>query len=342
MAIDLQNKNSINALPIFQNIEQSPLEIPVNPAQPKEREIYSAFDRDIIENPSIPIQLGTSENSTPSIWNKLISWWKGTDKDASPISSRQVSSEKEHVQPVNPRPTLAPPTNNSYPLDDSLVKRNAHIKKSYDPIDIQEGLSLMDERTLEEIMPIIFKSQAELEKENANVIEGTSAKYRQFQELQQKMLQEMKDTLAKNEKIGNRLNTMQSITVGASLISGMATAALSFHLLGPASSFLQAVAGPSAAALLTLFTSIAAKAGPGISAGLAALSTGTKTYFTRKRDEHKAKHIEYEHANQCYNDDIDHSNERFMQTAEADSVFKEHWIRFLKRLDKMRKIILKK
>lgn len=285
--------------------------------------LHQLFDEDILHS-STP-QTIESNMMSPTLWGKFLSWLKGETENNIQIPSVENIEETvvSKAETINQIPELEPPA--SIPDDlknikfPSIPKKvNNHVKLSSS--DVEEAIALMSERSIESIMFLIFKMQIELEKENANVAEGTYSKYVDFQKMQQKVLLEIKDVLVNDEKMAQRFGIAQNITLAAQFLAGIVAVAVSYSVLAPLVGFLSSSAA----------------------AGLTVTTMGGKAYFQRQMNEHKAGHETYTHYNQYYIQRADDSRERLMTTAEADSVFKERWIQLLRRSDKMRKLVLKK
>jgi|GEM_PF-2794128 len=304
-------------------------ELQDNGPSPSGSALHEIFNQDIIDQVSVDklSEIIENETLTPSLWNKILSWFKETElvAPASPSSTPLMTSlETSTLEPIHPTPTLEAP--DSIPTDLEVARfspPSPKIQKNRSSVtEIEEALALMSDQTIESIMFILAKAQIELEKENAHVAEGTFAKYVDFQKLQQKVLQEIKDALMKDERIAQKLKYTHNVVAAATLLAGLAGAVIVFGISPPA------------------IVSYLAN-GPAIAVANA-LSLSAKAYFQYRFNQDKAKHEEYNHRDKYYNDRLDDSRNRLIATAESDSAFKEHWIRFLKRSDKMRKIVLKK
>lgn len=315
------------------------------------RTLDQVFNQDLLKDLSMKAanQAIEAETFTSFLWTKISSLWKNPEKDAaSRISPADLRAAQENSIPerISHVPEIEAP--DMIPADLQAAKfpspsKKANLKNKLTPSEIFQGLTLMSERSIESIMFIIFKAQIELEKENANVKEGTFSKFIDFQKLQQKVLQEIKDVLAKDEKVVGFFQLGQNISTAASVLTGLAAAALTFGLLVPVGGFIGAAFGPFARdAFLIIVSTLGSQGFVVVSAGLTGLTVATKAYFKRLFNEHKAEHEDYEHLDRYYNDRLDDSRNRLMTTAEADMAFKEYWIRLLKRSDKMRKIVFKK
>jgi hypothetical protein len=307
--------------------------------------LHEIFNRDLMEGISANTisQAVEAEAITPSLWSKIVSWWRGAEKppsaQAASIDSK-AALEMSTPAPISPVPALEAPDivpadlkAADFPQSDDLGRKKLSVKQ------VEEALELMSRGTIETVMFIIFKAQVELEKENANIADGTFSKYLEFQKLQLKVLQEIKDVLARDENLAQKLKSAQNIAIVASFLTGVAMAAKAFNLLNPIVTFLAERAGPLAG---TAFMFIATQLATIGSAVIAGITGGAKAYFQRRFYEDQAKHEEYNHRDKYLNERAEDSRNRLMTVAEADHVFKEHWARLLKRNDKLRRILLKK
>jgi hypothetical protein len=184
----------------------------------------------------------------------------------------------------------------------------------------------MSDRTLEEVMFIIIKAQLELEKESAHVAEGTFSNYQDFRKLQDKILQDVKDALVKDQQVMNVLKNIQNAAFAASFVCGLVAATVSFGFVAPVG------------IALTLTTVVA----PTAAAGLTGLTTGSKAFYQRRLNEDKAKHAEINHQDEYYAGLINDTRERIVSIAESDNSFKERLIQLLKRLQRMCKLVSEK
>lgn len=301
--------------------------------------------QDLLKDLSVRATNQTVENTTffSSLWNSIC-FWKQPEKDVSTqVSPADLRAVQERAIPekISHVPKLEAP--DMIPADLQAAKFPLNPKKASGKslltlTEICEGLALMSEHSIESIMFIIFKAQLELEKDNANVIEGTYAKYMQFQKLQQAMLQEMKDILAKDEKVAGYFQTGQNILLAASYLAGVAALATMWGIDASIAGFISAGYGPVAGQMF-----LAAVQGfPIVCGGLLGLATITKTYFKRKLNEHQAGQEEFAHLDRYYDHHVDYSRDRLMSTAEAATSFQDRWLQLLKRNDKMRKMVFRK
>jgi hypothetical protein len=280
------------------------------------------------------------ESKTSSFWSKIWSWWYQPDlkTQTSLLSSSQNDLlEVCEVEPIGAVPVLEEP--DIIPADLRAAKLPPITKKTngremLSQSQLNEALSLMSERTIEQILFIVLKAQIEIEKESANSTEKTFSKYQDYKKLQEQVLQEIKDVLARDAELVGYLKTAQNLALAASFVCGIAAALVS----APAAVAFGAVVSPAVFAHVTL----AGTFGPVVAAALTGLTTGTKAYFQRRLNEDKAKHETNNHQDKYYSDRIEDARQHIMSTADADNVFKERLIQLLKRFKKMCKIVSEK
>lgn len=306
---------------VNQNMEGFSLQEKQDFTPPTGLALHQVFDRDILHE--LLSQSTEVETITPSLWQRIFAWFTKENKGSTlqKSESKTIAGSKE-IKPeaISPIPVLDMPETHVNEIPSTKlpsISKKDDLKTRLTSSDIEEAFSLMSEQSIEAIMFIIFKLQIQLEKENANAAESTFSKYLDFQKHQQQILGEIKDALVNDEAIVKRFGTAQNIAV---YMAGIAAFAAGFGLLGPVWSFLSTAT----------------------TAGLTAVTLGGKAYFQRLMNDHQAKHEDYAHYDQYYNNRIDDSRNRLMGTAEADTIFKERWIQFLRRSDKMRKLVFKK
>ena len=321
-------------------MEQEPQESLKNPAG---YGLHQAFSKDVLSlsAPANSIEKSSqSEMQKSSFLSKITPWWVEPDlkiksstvsapaettpspaAKTEPISLVPVLDNPEIVRndlkpPLLPQPSLPQPS-------PAANKSNQNEKISHK--EVMEALSLMSDRTIEDIMRIILKAQFELEKENAAVAEGTYSKFQNLKKAKEKMLEEIKDVLEKDENRMWLVGGAQNVAVFANVICGVAT-------------FLVAVGFPYFPAFMAGATMVA----PIATAALTAITTGARAYFERKGDEHKAKHDLSDHQDKIYGDLVDEARERLSGIADMDAEFKERMIYLLKRFAKMGKLVLQR
>lgn len=306
--------------------ESSPSKESLNPVG---LPLHQVFGQDVLENTPSDTTISVEESATAitdSLWNKLLSLFKKSD--SAPVVQGNLSQNVEEVilkkpETINPIPILEQPDHIPEDLKTEkllLPQGKNNNKLKLHSADIEEALLLMSSRSIESIMFIVFKMQTQLEKDHVVVAEGTHSKYLEFQKMQQQLLSDIKDVIVKDENVAKHFGTAKNIALFATFVAGAISVAASYGLMAPL------WAGLSTAT----------------SAGLAATTQAGGSYFQRRLDEHNADRENYTHHDRYYGDRLEDTRNRLMSTAEADTVFKERWGQFLKRSDKMRKLILSK
>ena len=307
--------------------EAAPTEID----QPK-KALHEHFNQDVFFNTSTPTDNRENESTqsttdSSSVIQTVLGWFKrDAKKTAIPVKNLEKQEKaRDSVaelkgEPLSPIPMLDHPEN--IPAEELSIQLPITLKphakgSSFNLNEFENHLSSISGETIESIMFIIFQTQIELEKEHAKVAESTYSKFLNFQKLQQQMLSEIKDVLVNDQTIAKNFEVTHNI---ATFIAGAASIAIAFGFLNPFLSFL------STAAVATLTAS----------------TGGAKAYFQRQMTDNKASREKHTYKDDYYNNRLEDSRHRLITTAESDTAFKERWIKFLRRTDDMRKIILKK
>jgi hypothetical protein len=274
--------------------------------------------------------ISPSQASTRSFWSRVLpDWLKGNQDTASSLNSANLESPAP--LPIHSTPVLEAPDSISAEIANFRLppaKRTRSSNEKLPPSKVIEGLSQMSDKTMEEIMLIILMAQMELEKELANVAEETFSHHLGAHKLKEKMFQEIKHALAKDEKVAGYFITGQQLAFGASVICGIALAFTGIPAI--------AGAGYGIGWTLTMLGTY----GPMAAGTLAALATGSKSYYQGRLNEDKAKHEELKHFDKYTSDRIDDAREHLMAIAESDNVFKDRLMRMAKGIDKMKKRVL--
>lgn len=310
--------------------------------------LFKTFNKDTLQslalNPATQISESKSEpkSVSESFMGKISSWLKPSKKADVKETTTPLSSNSK--QPISPIPVLDPPDH--IPSDMAMIpnisKKPPFIKNSFPSSKIVEGLAQMSELTLESIMFIVCQGQIELEKEIANIGDSTYHKYIAIQKIQQQVLSDIKDVLEKDKNLANHLQTAQNIAAGAAMLSGIATTAIAYGLLGPVGAHIAAIAGPQIA---STFITMAATIGtftPLLTGGLTAFRLGSKACFKDRFNTTRARHEDFNHQNDYYTNRIDDAREHIKKCSDSDDVYKTLIFRFLKKLSKMIKVIFKK
>jgi len=316
--------------------------------------LHQVFKDDCVGAKAKTSQAPFVEEKAPSFWIRIYAWFNnlGTE-EIDPLSSSMPADALKQPEPVDLLPLLDPPEKIPADLENALLPPAAKNKSSRQTLtssEVVEAASLMSQRTIEEIMCIIMKGQIELEKENALVAESTFTKYQNIKKLREKVLEEIKDALIKDEQVLKKCKTVQNVALVASFICGIAAAAVSFGALAPAGAALGGLVGALAGATAGNLASAGflfagtqlATYGPVVAAGLTGLATGAKAYSKRRLNEDQGNHEQFSHQDKYTSDRIEDAQERLMTVADADQVFKESLIQIIKRLNKMTQLVMQK
>jgi hypothetical protein len=301
---------------------------------------HKALSQDVIYDSFIEILPQTVEEfeSKSSLWSKIFSWWYQPDvKTQSPAytASEVDLLEVDEVEPISPVPVIDEPDQLPADLEAAklppALRKTKYNEKKLAERELLDALSLMSDRTIEQIMYIILQVQIELEKDNANIAEGSFTKYQDFKKLQEKSLQDIQEVLRRDEKVAGKLKTAQNIAIAASFICGLAAAAVSFGVV------------PAAGGLLIGAVNILGSLGPVIATGvIAGMTKLSNLYFKKRLNEDNAQHVQFKYQDQYCDDRLEDSRNQLMAIAESDNVFKEQLIHLFKRFQKMCQLILER
>lgn len=316
----------------LQEVEVGPFNegLPLNPGGLQKiipnSSLPQVFKDDFVGSKGASDQKIILEEKSPTFWDKFTSWL--TQNELDPKVSSMPATQAETVkkaEPISPIPVLEAPEKMPSELQTATlppVISKKTSRQTFSPNEVMEAVSLMSQHTVDEVMAIVLKGQLELEKENAEVAENTLTKYQNIKKLKQKVLEEVRDAIAKDEKILSYCKSAQNVALVASVVCSIVAGAVSFGILTAPVFGLIASTGPIAAAFLT------------------GVSSGGKAYSQRRLNEDKATHDTYSHQETMTDNRLEEARERLMGVAEADQVFKERLVQLLKRSAKMRQIIL--
>lgn len=272
------------------------------------------------------------ETESPSFWKKFIApWFASPEMQSQPvdqITGELASSSKVgKIEPISFAPTLEVPEAvsdlNLSPtdlpqtsIDEKAVNKNDRLTLR----EFEEAVSLMSEKTMEQIFAIILKAQLELERENAEATEGTINKFHDIKKLNDKMLDEIKEALLKDTQVVSKLSTVHKIMLAASLICGAVAGASTFGLVPDRFHQL--------ATALGFYGSIAT----GVATGIA---KGSKAYYESRIDGEEAQRTKFKHFDKHYEKQLQESREHLFDISKANDFFKERLIKAARRIIKM-------
>lgn len=271
--------------------------------------------------------------SSPSLWNRFSAWWNGS---SSPVTA--ATPLQEAVKPLSATPPLEPPTASL--IQDKLPPSPTAPK--WKLTSIEEGIAQMSQHSIDAILFIISEAQLDLEKEHAKIAETTHTKYIAFQQAQQKILHEIKDVLLKDEKVLNYFKTAQNVTLAAATIAGLAAAATAMGVLVPATALVGATCGAAAEMIFWNAATIMATTGSAAAAGMSGLTTAGKLYAETSANARRAAHERHQHRDRYLDGCLENSRNRLGGIHENSTSFQDLWLQQLKRLDVLRKMILKR
>ncbi len=210
--------------------------------------------------------------STPSFWRNAWRRATTTDTENTPIER----SERQAVAPISHIPSVERPDYMPEELAEALVLPNAKSgQSSKTPLSheqIVEGLSQMSPHSFQQLIRIAMKAQLELERENAETLKSTHSKYQQFQQSQLKEREEIRNVLAKDEKVGAYFGTGKKLMIAVSFCCSVVGLVASAGLLAAPTVSAWAFAGASA------------------TAGFSALAGGGDLYFKQQTKKAQAQH----------------------------------------------------
>lgn len=269
------------------------------------------------------VEIGqTKALDAPSLLNKLKSWFYSVGQDSEIVTPLET---KTH-EPISLIPELASP--NGYSKD--LQKTNlphVSIKKdpraSFNQSDITETIASLKDKTIDEIVAIVMQEQMELEKENALVAENTLSTYQKYKKLHENTLPKIKEALSKDEKVLAHCKTAQNVAVVASCICGALAATVTFGVFAP----------------VGILATIAAY-GPVAAAALVGIGSGARAYSERRLDEDKADFMKFNHQDKLTLERMEEAKEHLQRISESDQAFKETFLKQIKSLNKMTRLVL--
>lgn len=307
----------INAIPSIRPIETSNEEAAWLEARPSS----GATLHELFNGESFSAAIGIGK--TTEFWNNATSPSSYLDIDdiqpvepSLAVAAHQIDTQPKPLSPIPvlEEPEVVPPLIHSLPSK----QKNANATLTLD--QLQQAISLMSGETISNLMRILLRAQFELEKETAVTAEDTFAHYQKLKDVYMNMLQEVKETLAKDERVAGYLETAQNITLTATFICqvGIATGLLGFL-------------GPAATTVILVLT-----------AATTALISGTTAYFKRRTHEDRAEHTIYEHEGKLVSEVSNESRDHLTTILENDDAFKESLIQIIKRLRRMSSLMLKR
>lgn len=333
VAQNVKNPASLpSCKPTYEEIDNNAKIVQVDKNTPA-KGLYGVFNKDtlqvVLDKPlSKELEncqtLENYKTNDPTLREKFVAWWKGTQKNTVAHIEEPSNQDNSPIAPVNSVPTLELPDNLPPDLENILVSHPPfNVQKLLTTQEIYDSITAMSDRTIESIMFIIFKVQFESEQKWADGADKTYSKYMEFQKKQGEVLQELKEVLMKDENFLAWVDGAQNVLTVASLLTGIGLAAASFGVLGPLGEFI-------------------AQMGAGAAAGLAAVAKGTEMYYKGRWKDSSAKLDISKSLDTYYDHRADDARERLLSIGKSDNMYKDAWIRLMKRMDGMKRIVLRK
>lgn len=118
--------------------------------------------------------------SSPSLWERICTWWSGKPQECTLASNSQEMTQQQRI---DFKPSLDSPDHMPTELAAAHFPKvpSKYQALKMTPSEIEQGLSEMSDETIEKVLFIIFHTELQLQKENAQITDSTFSKYLQFQ-----------------------------------------------------------------------------------------------------------------------------------------------------------------
>lgn len=311
------SQSKINGL---SSIEDDLMLAPKGTGPAQGRAIHQLFSKDVLVQDLS--QTSVEEMTSPSFWSKITPWWIPETRPSAIDKSKAVSEiEIQKAEPICSVPGLDKPTLPGEASLEGVVPsfapqtiKKQEFKLSED--DLLEIVSNLEQKTVDEVMAIVLKAQLEIERDGAALSQDSFTRLQTMRKIQEQMLEEIKEALAKDQKIAGYLDKAQTIAIVGAFICGVASIAITAGLSTPA-------------------VIAAAKFGGFFTAAVTAVTAGGKGYNTVRTNEDKASQTNYKHGLQKINESADDHRDEMVKFAENNGHFQDELIKLLKRLKKM-------
>ena len=234
-------------------------------------------------------QVPVSQPSSESFWKKLTNFFNQPGAASSETSSIQPTSQPQ-AGAINRIPTLDQPNGTI----SRHVRNVLQGKEAFSLTDSKDSLSM------EKLRIMLIKTQLEIEEEGGIVETKTHEIYQKLRQINQELLEKIKDTLRESEKRGKYFESAQKVTSTIAAASTLATTVGSLVSL------------PSAPAIIAANSALIAGLGL-VSDGLA---NSGKAYFDQKNKEIKVQETEQEQQKDLFTDAIRRQEQRMSQSYE--------------------------
>jgi hypothetical protein len=207
-------------------------------------------------------------------------------EDAQSISP--VTGKAEQAT-IDFAPTIDKPDNFDLRLTNFRLTKTFEPTSKLSDQQIFEGLSLMSETTIHQVLMAVLAAQDDLTRDGALLNIDELELFHKMQIWQQKVLQEIKVALSKDEAISGYFNTAQTLAMAAGILATIAS------FFGYEIPYAQIASGVSTA-----------------------ISTAGKSYFDVRADEDKQKLVVHDHETKVRKRHMDDAAERFEKLSKED------------------------
>lgn len=290
----------------------------------------------------------TEENAIEQINRK-------TCDELSLANAAENLSAETHISPVSAIPSLEKP---GIQLPNTLeavalLSQNKKLnqKERFGMRELDEILSQLSHKTIDEILHILTSESAELQKKNIITTNETLEIYQELKKANDELTQKVKDAILRDENLAARLKTPAKIASAASLICGLAVAAKHFTSSIDLSPILSGVCGllfpngeivgDALGKILKVSISALAAAAPVLTTASVGLKS-FEAYSKLNLESQTFQHIIAEAERTYYERHIDTSFDRLAQTTEVDSFFKKFLGRHIKQSHLLANLMLQK
>ncbi len=316
---------------------------PANPAAMGEKTFHDPkpacqtldqiFQQDRLKEPLASAAAAAAAPAKPSFWEYLLSCfsfpWKKLEANTnkgSGLPGLETGIQVPPLKPLNPIPEIEKPEGIPFTWTPSK-----NVKESDQEVSlpwVKEGLNLTSSSTIEQVIFLILKSQLELEKEIAEMAETTFKHQEMALQLKEKILEQVKEALEKDEKVAGYFKTAERLTIAAGILSTVAIAVI----FAPPTLF------GAGAAMISGFATGFLKG----SALVIGFKTALEAYFKQTANQNKASFQNVRHERMTHQVRMDEIHQHLISVSESNNSFRELWAKEIKRIDKIIRLILQK
>lgn len=287
-------------------------------------------------NPVSPLH--SSENTQPVKVESpsFLDWWSPLE-EAEQIAVKTTSPKTS----IDRTPAIDYPGKELSPLSPVITKKKKGREIDIPLRKMEEIVSLLSEKTIKKVLEIVSKNQLEVEKENLIGSDTTFNSYEKFRKQKDQMLQEIRDTLLKDEIWADKIKSPVHIAGIASFICTLASLAISSGAIDFLEQGVSAIFGEPAKHFFKGTTKCLAALAP----SLAALFVGGKAleaYSHLKIDDVTGKMVLTGYQEEFYNHSTDSAYERTEKIGETITFFQDYLANLEKRNQRLHQLILQK